>query len=49
MARFLEMIENAKEVKDIEEAVKVAKVIRELIRIMGNNFEEEFGRQRAQH
>ena len=41
MARFLEMIENVKEAKNIEEAIEVVKVIRELIRNMGNNFEEE--------
>ena len=49
MARFQEMIENAKEAEDIEEAIEAVKEIGELIRTMGNQFEEEFGRHRARH
>lgn len=49
MARFQEMIENAKGTEDFEDALEDLKEIGELIRNMGNNFEEEFGRHRAPH
>ena len=45
MTRFQEMIENAKGTEDIEDLEEIG----ELIRDMGNNFEECMDRHRARH
>jgi len=45
MTRFREMIENAKGTEDIEDLEEIGELIRE----MGNNFEEGMDRHRARH
>ncbi len=45
MARFQEMIENAKGTEDIEDLEEIGRLIRE----MDQNLTQEMGRHRAQH
>jgi hypothetical protein len=49
MQRFQEMIENAKNSEDIQQALGELKEIGDTIRNMGNQFEEQWGHFRAQH